>query len=1592
MAATDKHYRDQNTLDIVFAVSSIAMLVSLVWMFLQDYNREFKHEQRLFRDVEAALFERLAVDQLPDAEEYRKAEEAVTVARNRRDEKKVEEEIKSLKDKLATTKSKLAEAQAVAQDKKAAPAKQKAAAKDAQAAAQQIKTIESEINYLHEWKKLLPEVSRLKKEIAEYLPKKERSELEYNDVKSRLESRVSFYNIEVEHNGPNSETAKQYFKDIQALEAELQKAQDKKDDILAKLRERQEMLGQYEAPLTEALTNWKKVTDRFDTQVRLAINKKWTAGDAVRAFPVLDAFASPIKIHQFTINDVPIDYNFKYVTRFDRCMTCHQGIDKPAFTRERLTELTRVSAAYQYKLESAWQIMYERRQKLAGLPEKNTYPKWEELKLSTVPKSELTSARVTEFCAHPRLELFVGPNSKHPAEKFGCTSCHSGQGSATSFTLASHTPNSSRAKDEWEHEHAWESNHMWDFPMLPMRFIESSCLKCHHQVTDLYSANGRNEAPKLLRGYNLIKENGCFGCHEIAGKKAGKDIGPDLRLEPTPPLDDLTPSERVKIESDAENPPGQQRKVGPSLYRLAEKTNADWAAKWLRSPRGFRPDTKMPHFYGLSNNDPSVLPEEQKPFPDAEMAAITHYLFKASKAYVKSLESLQPPAKNDKDYDKKWAEYQAAAAKDQARFEALLAQGKLSPAEKTELEEVRQRIRLRQTPALSDLAPDHKGDPKQGRILFSERGCLACHSHQGTATPQGKSKDPDWGPAIVSEANFGPNLSQLAAKLGKTAGDKASARVWLIQWLLDPHVHSPRSRMPVTHLTPNQAADIAAWLLSQPATDLGAEWAKLEVKEPDAKTLKKLAEVYLSRILSRTDMVNFLEKAQIPADVVKDLGVEEREFARLYKKPNDTESLKHYLGKKAIGRLGCYACHDIPGFDNAKPIGVGLNDWGKKAPERLAFEDIASYLRKHYHVVPSMVDEDGKPAAIKDGKKPYEQFFADALLHHQREGFLYQKILDPRSYDHNRLRPWDDLSRMPQFRFARLKKKEGETDAQFEARQWKEEAEAREAVMTFILGLVAEQVPAVSINQPKGDRLAEVKGRQVLDKYNCAGCHLIRPGVFDFKSTPDVIGKLEQFAAQAKKNAEKAGDHVFLHHANWVGLPPASLDKLMAHAVRAEIKAEEADPNQKNLRLRLTRALRFLGLDKSMKDIPAAATVEVPLGAMTYPSAKTLANQEALDKFLAEQGPYGGAFADLLVDYLVDKDKGKADKFFVREDPDDPRSDSSKARPAVPPILLGQGERTQTEWLFTFLLDPQPVRKMTVLRMPKFNMSKEEARALVDYFAAVERVENPGVGLQYPYETIVQQQEGAQDAYLLEKNAQYVARLKKLGMLDARVKELTPVWQQILKDYEARHKEAKARLEQAKPILEAAQKAEAAEQDKDKKKVLEQRKKDAERLYEGWKQEEERLAKAVKSHSLEEQRKTWETQEAYTTDAFKLLANKQLCLQCHQVGPILNNNQIQGPPLNLAHARLRPGWLERWIATPQKFLTYASSMPNNFPADKVGQFSEWFAGTPLEQVSAVRDLLMIYPRAQAMPLNQHWILPQPEPGSATKEDKTGDKK
>ena len=55
-----------------------------------------------------------------------------------------------------------------------------------------------------------------------------------------------------------------------------------------------------------------------------------SAGKAVLELPVLDAFNGPLKVDQIWLPDLTLNNNFRNVARFDRCTTCHRGMDKTA--------------------------------------------------------------------------------------------------------------------------------------------------------------------------------------------------------------------------------------------------------------------------------------------------------------------------------------------------------------------------------------------------------------------------------------------------------------------------------------------------------------------------------------------------------------------------------------------------------------------------------------------------------------------------------------------------------------------------------------------------------------------------------------------------------------------------------------------------------------------------------------------------------------------------------------------------------------------------------------------------------------------------------------------------------------------------------------------------------------------------------------------------------------------------------------------------------------------------------------------------------------------------------------------------------------
>jgi len=187
------------------------------------------------------------------------------------------------------------------------------------------------------------------------------------------------------------------------------------------------------------------------------------------------------------------------------------------------------------------------------------------------------------FATHPRLDLYVADTSVHPVAEYGCTVCHQGKGRATSFFSAVHTPANESEAHRWEEELGWSHIELWEWPMRPVAETEASCLKCH--IGDTWMP----DAPTLEYGLGIIEKVGCYGCHQIDR------------------FDDA-------------------RRPGPSLEHVGVKTTPAWAYNWVIDPKSFRPNTPMPQFFGVANNDDEYWTNRNA----VEADAIIAYIFDAS--------------------------------------------------------------------------------------------------------------------------------------------------------------------------------------------------------------------------------------------------------------------------------------------------------------------------------------------------------------------------------------------------------------------------------------------------------------------------------------------------------------------------------------------------------------------------------------------------------------------------------------------------------------------------------------------------------------------------------------------------------------------------------------------------------------------------------------------------------------------------------------------------------------------------------------------------------------------------------------------------
>ncbi len=959
------------------------------------------------------------------------------------------------------------------------------------------------------------------------------------------------------------------------------------------------------------------------------------------------------------------------------------------------------------------------------------------------------------YTSHPRLDLFVGSLSPHNMTTYGCTICHEGQGSSTTFKWASHTPNSPEEMKRWAREYGWIDNHHWIYPQHAKRFQESTCLKCHHEVVELEPSERfpQDPAPKLLNGYNLIRKYGCYGCHEVNGYD-GPDtrVGPDMRAEPNifaaaqqlmndESFEKLDEGVKEDVRSLVHHPennearesvfrmlgnqkeaakkgeallsydtqdleplfkesdtPGTLRKPGPSLRYIASKADPEFLYDWIRRPADSRPSTRMPQFFGLWDHLDDETRKKTAELEKIEILGMSTYLLDRSQPFENLKSPLEQPAN-------------------------------LTDEQKT-------------------------AQIQSGKYLFQTKGCLACHSHE--AFPKVGNY------YAKNDIQQGPDLSNMPEKFDPARNPKGAE--WLYTWIKEPTRYHVRTYMPNTLLDVyvdektkekiDPITNIVAFLTApreggpqwKPTDTLTAFDANGDAKRLDkdvAKLLDEVTEMNLVDAYFKTEAQR-IAKEGISAD--KRASMKGAEIELIFEegeKASDPATMERkklmYVGRKAIAKYGCYGCHDIPGFEGAKPIGAGLADWGRKDPSKLAFEHIHQYLHhggNHGHGGHGDEAHEGEgdhgeeghadsgagesdhadeadshdheiPMTLAAPREPVPGFYQAQIDAGNRTGFIFQKLREPRSYDYHKTdnKKYNERLRMPLFPF---------------------ENDDREAIITFVLGLVADPPAEKLVYSPSPRQKAILEGQKVLEKYNCGGCHILeaerwelsfKPGSFDSSQNPKEYPWLKMTPTEAAIADSLAMNHRgertgVLHGQLAVredGLPDIS--DFEGDAVENDV---EYTRSNLQFNLNLTRSTLLDGNPQ-------------PSGSTTLRLRRSMVDRRYPSR--------GGILTHYLLGAVSDGSETKGNEAWA----------------FVPPSLVDEGKKVQTEWLHDFFLDPQMIRPAVMMRMPKFNMSSEEASKLVNYFAARD-------GADFPYEFANRRRPG----HLEQLDKAYQERLAKL--------------------------------------------------------------------------------------------------------------------------------------------------------------------------------------------------------------------------------------
>ncbi len=435
------------------------------------------------------------------------------------------------------------------------------------------------------------------------------------------------------------------------------------------------------------------------------------------------------------------------------------------------------------------------------------------------------------FVGHPQPELL----RIHDPERFGCAACHGGNGRATSGVEQGH--------GRYKH---------WLWPLFYRENIEAGCQMCH--ASDMVLASGVEMGKVLNEGKDLFQQRGCVGCHRYEGY----DREPELLLSLNQQIRQLEAGKKENLRQAAQrirqgDDPNTSPEDSRRFYQEAE--NLRVAASNLEG-RIEQVDLQMR----------SVLRDQKKVGPN--------------------LKDIR--AKLRRDWIPEWLRKPT-----DFRPTTKMPNFRLSD------EQIRAISAYLWQAALRDPIPAQKpGDGARGKQLLETRGCLACHSIGEGSEMQG--------------GDFAANFSRL--------GEKANYD-YIVRW-----VHNPRHR--VRPYCPYEKKDIGPEDYAKKGLpyvfDLEHSTCPNDGHELQVQQMTVMPSLRLTPE-EAADIATYLmaQKKKQPGDYADASWMEDPKL-----KDQGRFWIRHY---------GCAGCHEISGFEDEGRIGTELTLEGSKPIERLDF-------------------------------------------------------------------------------------------------------------------------------------------------------------------------------------------------------------------------------------------------------------------------------------------------------------------------------------------------------------------------------------------------------------------------------------------------------------------------------------------------------------------------------------------------------------------------------------------------------------------------------------------------------------------------------